>query len=60
MPTYCQLSDLCAPEIAQGADDQSEMGAFHDRYQPQRAANLRTRLNEYTPAGMTAGIIFAS
>ncbi|MGH9493378.1 MAG: hypothetical protein ACRD3B_00170, partial [Candidatus Sulfotelmatobacter sp.] len=60
MPAYCQLSDLCAPEIAQGADDQSEMGAFHDLYQPQRAANLRTRLNEYTPAGMTAGIIFAS
>jgi hypothetical protein len=60
MPTYCQLSDLCAPEIAQGAADQSEMGAFHDLYQPQRAANLRTRLNEYTPAGMTAGVIFAS
>ena len=60
MPTCCQLSDLCAPEIAQGASDQSEMGAFHDLYQPQRVANLRTRLNEYTPAGMTAGIIFAS
>jgi hypothetical protein len=59
-PSYCQLSDLCAKEITQGADDESEMGAFHDLYQPQRAANLRTRLDEYTPAGMTAGIIFAS
>jgi len=59
-PTYCQLSDRCAPEISAGADDQSEMGAFHDLYQPQRAANLRARLGEYTPAGMTAGIIFAS
>jgi hypothetical protein len=36
------------------------MGAFHDLYQPQRAANLRARLNEYTPAGMTAGMIYAS
>jgi hypothetical protein len=59
-PTYCQLSDHCATEIMQGADDESEMGAFHDLYQPQRTANLRLRLNEYTPAGMTAGIIFAS
>jgi len=60
MPAYCQLSDHCAIEITRGADDQSEMGAFHDLYQPQRAANLRARLNEYTPAGMTAGIIYAS
>ncbi|MFI5101931.1 MAG: hypothetical protein ACHP9V_01030 [Terriglobales bacterium] len=59
-PTYCQLSDHCATEITRGADDQSEMGAFHDLYQPQRAANLRARLDEYTPAGMTAGIIYAS
>jgi cytoskeletal protein CcmA (bactofilin family) len=59
-PTYCQLSDLCAQEITRGADDQSEMGVFHDLYQPQRAANLRARLDEYTPAGMTAGIIYAS
>lgn len=59
-PTYCQLSDHCALEITRGADDQSEMGAFHDLYQPQRAANLRARLDEYTPAGMTAGIIYAS
>jgi len=59
-PTYCQLSDFCAPEITRGADDQSEMGVFHDLYQPQRAANLRTRLDEYIPAGMTAGIIYAS
>ncbi len=59
-PTYCQLADTCADEIKRGADDESEMGAFHDLYQPQRAANLRARLEEYTPAGMNAGIIFAS
>ena len=59
-PTYCQLADTCAAEITGGADDQSEMGVFHDLYQPQRTANLRLRLDEYTPAGMNAGIIFAS
>jgi hypothetical protein len=59
-PTYCQLSRVCAQEIKRGADDESEMGVFHDLYQPQREANLRARLDEYTPAGMDAGIIFAS
>jgi hypothetical protein len=59
-PTYCQLSSACAREISAGADDESEMGVFHDLYQPQRAANLETRLNEYTPAGVDVGIIYAS
>ncbi len=59
-PTYCQLAHTCAEEITRGADDESEMGAFHDLYQPQRAANLRARLDEYTPAGMEAGIVFAT
>ncbi len=59
-PTYCQLADSCADEITHGADDESEMGVFHDLYQPQREANLRARLDEYTPAGMEAGIIYAS
>jgi hypothetical protein len=59
-PTYAQLAFACAEEITRGADDQSEMGVFHDLYQPQRAANLQRRLEEYTPIGMDAGIIYAS
>ena len=59
-PAYCQLACDCAEEIKRGADDESEMGAFHDLYQPQREANLRARLDEYTPAGMEAGILFAN
>jgi hypothetical protein len=59
-PTYCQLADSCAEEIRRGADDESEMGVFHDLFQPQRAANLRARLDEYTPAGMEAGIIYVN
>ena len=56
-PEYCQLADDCAAEITRGADDESEMGVFHDLYQPQRLANLRARLDEYSPAGMDAAII---
>ena len=59
-PTYCRLTDTCADEITRGADDRSEMGVFHDLYQAQRAANLRVRLAEFTPAGMSAGILYAS
>jgi hypothetical protein len=47
-------------EILRGADDESEMGAFHDLFQPQRAANLLARLEEYIPAGMDVGLINAS
>jgi hypothetical protein len=59
-PTYCQLSEACAGEIKRGADDESEMGVFHALYQSQRAANLSARLDEYDPAGMEAGIFYAS
>ena len=59
-PGYGQLALTCAEEIKRGADDESEMGVFHDLYQPQREANLRARLDDYMPAGSNAGIIFAS
>lgn len=58
--TYCQLSLVCAAEIRSGADDESEMGVFHDLFSPQREANLRARLNDFTPAGMETGIIYIS
>jgi hypothetical protein len=59
-PTYCQLAQTCADEIVRGASDESEMGAFHDLFQPQRAANLQARLDEYTPAGLEVGILYMS
>lgn len=59
-PTYCRLARTCAIEITTGADDESEMGVYHDLYQPQRIANLNQRLSEFTPAGTDAGIIFAT
>jgi hypothetical protein len=57
---YCQLNERCAIEITEGADDRSEMGAFHDLYQPQRVGNLRARLDEYLRFGLEAGIFLAT
>ena len=59
-PGYAQLARTCAEEIKQGADDESEMGAFHDLYRPQREANLRQRLEEFVPAGMDVGSFMRS
>jgi hypothetical protein len=59
-PTYARLALACAPEIVRGASDESELGVFHDLFEPQRSASLRARLDEYTPAVASADIIFAS
>lgn len=56
---YARLADDCPREIREGADDQSEMGVYHDLYQPQRAALLCRRLDEFTPAGMDTGLLWA-
>jgi hypothetical protein len=59
-PAYLQLSLKCAPEIATGAEDGSEMGVWCHLKQPQREANLRLRLAEYLPFGLDAGLIYAT
>jgi hypothetical protein len=56
-PGYAQLSQRCADEIATGADDGAEMGAFKFLQQPQRKANLRIALDEYLRFGLEAGTI---
>jgi hypothetical protein len=58
-PGYCQLTDWSGL-ILQGADDQSEVGVFHDLYQPQRLSNLRIMLTDYLRFGLEAGIFFAT
>jgi hypothetical protein len=57
---YGQLGALCPPEIRTGADDGSEIGVFHDLYQPQREAHLRAWLQEYLRFGLEAGVFYAS
>ena len=59
-PGYCQLRPYCTPDIWRGADDESEMGAFHDLFEPQREANLYQRFNEYLRFGMEAGVFYVS
>ena len=59
-PGYAQLALTCAVEIRRGASDESEMGVFHNLFQPQREANLQARLEEFIPAGMDVGILFAT
>jgi hypothetical protein len=59
-PVYCRLVTCCGDELRRGAEDESEMGVYHDLYEPQRESSLRVRLDEHTPVGAEAGIIFAT
>jgi hypothetical protein len=59
-PDYGRLSEWCAPEITRGAEDESEMGVFHDLFQPQRTTTLQSALDDFTPADADAAVVFAS
>ena len=59
-PGYCQLGNYCPEEIRAGAEDESEMGTFHDVFAPQRESNLKIRLQEYMRFGLSAGIFYAT
>jgi hypothetical protein len=59
-PAFAQLRQDCALEIRAGAENGSEMGAFSALLQPQREADLRTRLDEYLPFGLEAALIYVT
>lgn len=59
-PGYGQLGSFAPREIRTGADDESEMGVFHDVFGPQRETNLRIRLEEYLRFGLEAGTFYSS
>ena len=59
-PGYGQLALRTAAEIRAGADDEAEMGAFHELFEPQRETNLRVRLDEYLRFGLEAGIFYVT
>jgi hypothetical protein len=59
-PDYARLAETCPAAIRAGADDGSEMGVYHDLFEPQRADLLRRRLDEFTPAGFDAGLFWAT
>ncbi|WP_415402197.1 hypothetical protein [Tateyamaria sp. SN3-11] len=55
---YMQLLTSAPVEIRTGADDESEMGVWHQVFQPQRESNLRLRIDEFLPSGMEAGFFY--
>jgi hypothetical protein len=59
-PDYCQLADFTSVLIQEGADDESELGAFHHLYLPRREAHLRVRLDEQLRFGLEAGVFHAT
>lgn len=59
-PDYARLAETCPATIRTGADDGSEMGVYHDLFEPQRADLLRRHLEDFTPAGFDAGLFWAT
>ena len=59
-PAYLQLTRSTGEAIRLGADDGSEMGLYHDLYQPQREALLQEQLTGSLPFGLESGVIFVT
>lgn len=59
-PGYAQLHRRIASEIAEGADDENEVGAFHHLKQATRLRFLGSALAEYLRAGLEAGLFTES
>jgi hypothetical protein len=59
-PGYAQLAVDAASELKTGGERESEIGSFSRVQEAQRIANLRIRLEEYLPAGLEPGLIFAT
>ena len=55
--SWWRLSPDCDPAIRRGAENGSEMGAFSLLQFGARMAGFARRLEEYTPAGLSTGII---
>jgi hypothetical protein len=58
-PRYCRLDWRSPQVILRGADDESEMGVFAGTQQPHREDALKTRLDEYLPVGLEAGVLYS-
>jgi hypothetical protein len=59
-PAYGQLAEGCPAEVANGAEDGSEMGALNHLKQAQRESNLRLRLAEYLPFGLDPALVYVT
>lgn len=59
-PGYAQLHANTDREVAEGAHDGNEMGAFNHLMQRHRLANLESCLEEYMRFGMEAGVFLVT
>jgi hypothetical protein len=57
-PQYGQLSSVVPVEIAQGAENGAEMGAFSHLLGPIRLQSVRAKLDEFGPVGMLPQFLF--
>jgi hypothetical protein len=57
-PGYGRLSLDTATEITHGAEDDGELGAFHNLWETRRIDDMTTRLAEFTPIGVDLDIVF--
>lgn len=55
-PFYGLLGGDCPVAVWQGADDESQIGAYHLLFETQGIGNLRSRVQEYLPFVLEAGI----
>lgn len=59
-PTYLRLAECVSARITRGAHDESEMGVYHDLFEPQRLSLLSDRLAEFVPASCDAAVVCVS
>lgn len=56
-PAYTQLARACPQEVSTGGEDGTEMGAWAWLRAPHREADLRSRLEQYLPMGLTPALV---
>lgn len=56
-PAHARLAKDADASVVRGAQDGSELGAFHHVRLAQRYEALELRLAEYTPAGLSSGVL---
>jgi hypothetical protein len=55
-----RLAADTAPEITHGAEDDGELGAYHNLWLTRRMEDMQARLAEFTPIGVDLDIVFAT
>jgi hypothetical protein len=59
-PDYAQLTASCPDVILSGGEDEGEIGVFAGTQNTIRLRNLKTKLQEFMPVGLSAVVIAES